>query len=311
MNGKFNFFEQFDVKDSKSWIILIILVCILCALVGGYIINNKYAEDSESNYTRKKIQNLDNKNEISLNTSEIEIEDQTLINSLNEKVSYLVNIGRKTANEKGEFFAKDATKRNFTSYAKLGAIVLYSDIISHKLTHEVIPYNIYSNHFPDLAATKSETDFQFLKEGDDYQVKASDIDNIYYEIFGEKVVNHQTNLACPSVSYDSETAKYLVSLQCAQETTSSLLTYNYKYSKDEDNAYVYVSVGVKGFDKETSSIPVIYSDYEETTEFLRDENVLNYQISSTDYEKFSKYKITFILSSDNNYHFEKVEKINE
>lgn len=300
--------EKFK-DNSITIIILITLICVFCALIVWYLANDMFlSDDKSSNNRRTELKDIDNTNNLELNNTEEDITDLALIEQLNLKTSYLINIDKGTLNDKTNFFYRNITNKEITSMSKLGSIILQDSITTNSITKEVIPYTVYQKYFPTLAASKNELDFQVFTEGNDYQIDGTSIDNKYFEIFGEKLNNHATNLTCPTTTYDEENKKYLISFNCEEPSNSTVITYNNRYSKDNQNAYVYVSVGVKGWAKDDKTIPVIYRDYEETAEYLRDDSVNTYQITESDYQEFSEYKITFKLTS-NNYYFESVEKI--
>lgn len=139
----------------------------------------------------------------------------------------------------------------------------------------------------------------------------------YYYMFGEELTNYEVDTTKNIIKgyqwkYDSSSSKYIVNfLGFGTSAGKILLTYNNRYTIDNNNAYIYVSCGYQYGDVNNNIY--LYNEYKEDMTKINPyskEQVRSYQeILETNYKDFSEYKVTFRKDNKGNYYFYSLERL--
>lgn len=165
----------------------------------------------------------------------------------------------------------------------------------------------------------------------DSKINEEEIKNAYQKLYGT-LDSYDPN-AVNEIEDDYQKIIYkdnyfYIETEKEEKIENEVVTYNYKYTKKDNKFYVYVSTAfvnmIKNGDNQTTNYE-IYSDYNMTnlkeeglySEYrkeIKDENdevtiVNNFKVNKDNYKNYNHYKYTFIKNENNNYIFEKLEKI--
>lgn len=299
-----NMYNQPQRKKKKSGLIfLIIILCLISGIIG-------YKMDDIISFVNSKIEKKeDSKNENkpteTPQVTETDITDSALINDLSSKVNMLSALGNYTypMTDDTIFFTSANDNKTFTDNDKLLSIIVYYNYYDVNIKKEAIPESVFKTSFPEMSY---ETD----NVEEDYQLDGLTINNIYKALYNVDIPNKNVSIdGCPTIKYDATNNKYLVISRCGGVNTNKILKYNYKYTKDDNNAYVYVSVGYKK-SYENDYDETIYSDLKATKLYKQNKEDQNFLIDSKNYKDFEQYKVSFTFAKDtNNYYFNKIEKV--
>ena len=158
-----------------------------------------------------------------------------------------------------------------------------------------------------------------VKKTNDFtgEIELEKVKDRYYSIFGEELTTYEVDTTKNVVKgyqwkYDNNSNKYIVNfLGTGISAGKVILTYNDRYTVDNDNAYIYIKCGYQ-YGDENNNI-YLYNEYKEDMTGMipySKEQVNNYQdILETNYKDFSEYKVTF-KKNNNGYYFYSAEKIN-
>ena len=185
------------------------------------------------------------------------------------------------------------------------------------ITKEYKSSNIDKNE--KILAVLNSTYNDGVKKIDEFtgEIELEKVKDRYYSIFGEELTTYEVDTTKNVVKgyqwkYDNNSNKYIVNFLGAGISAGKvILTYNDRYTVDNDNAYIYVRCGYQ-YVKENNNI-YLYNEYKEDMTGMfpySKEQVNNYQdILETNYKDFSEYKVTF-KKNNNGYYFYSVEKTN-
>lgn len=266
---------------------------------------DKHIEVNETINTGESIDgNIDNN--ISLNKEET-ITDTSLINDLEKKTKLLYKTGGYSmpTDDANLLFTSIDTKEPITDSSKLLSIITNYKVYDENIVKELITDEQISTYFPSLVGSGKDL-------ATDYQISEQSLNNIYKDLYNTDIPNPQVELdGCPNIRYDEQNHKYLIVARCGGVSFDKLLTYNYKYTKDDNNAYVYVSTGYSKEDPATQAL-TIYSDASATNDYKQETEHSIFTMDNSNYQDFTKYKLTFSYNKEtDNYYFTKIEKINE
>ena len=149
------------------------------------------------------------------------------------------------------------------------------------------------------------------------EIELEKVKDRYYAIFGEELINYEVDTTKNVIKgyqwkYDNNSNKYIVNFYGSGNSAGKkILTYNNRYTIDNNTAYVYVSCGYQ-YGDENNNI-YLYNEYKEDMTGIHPyskEQVNNYQdILEKNYKDFSEYKVTF-KKNNSGYHFYSIEKLN-
>ncbi len=234
---------------------------------------------------------------------EITITDQDLINTLNRQSQILFNIGKIDGGGIGTFISKNNTLKDLNNVDKLTSILIYVSMNSKEILHTPVTVDMYNKYLNNWLGDNVNDTILQDNMTTFYTIDGSVISNLYQSLYASNITEYDNNVVCPKYLYKPDENKYLVITTCGNAGEDYLNTYNYKYTKDNSHAYVYVSIAV------TDANGSIYADYEKTKVMPNDNNFI---LNADNYQDFTKYKITFNYNENTkDYNFSKVEKINE
>lgn len=305
-------------KNNKTIIAIILLLIALFGLTCYFILDknvhtaNPQKEDTsavdekdpveetnedEKEPTEETEKPNEEENKPVVEKAETEIKDSNKIKKLEDNMLYLNSIDCGITECAPSIYQKNTTTKDLTDSQKLSSILFYI----YKNTEEFneITIDEFKEVYSELYTGEGDDIYEF------YQVKEQIILDKYKAVYGSTPSNYKIDSNCPEFRYSDKFKKFYGASRCGGYGGSKILTYNYKFTESDDKAYVYTSVALQVFENET---PVIFTDYNKTKEYKRGDAALDVEINSTNYQEFSKYKITF-TKSDNNYYFESVEKL--
>ncbi len=235
---------------------------------------------------------------------EVEITDQNLKDNLEMKSNILYNIGKIDGGGLGTFFTTNTKLGDLKDEDKLTAILIYANLNSKKIEHEAITQEIYKKYLNNWFGEKV-TDKQLADEITTfYTLDGQTINDIFKNLYNTDISNYDNKVGCPNFKYYKDINKYLAICTCGNSGEDFLYTYNYKYTKDNDSAYVYVSLAVLNNDDGK-----IYSDYEKTKVYQEDPT--GFAITEENYQDLAQYKLKFSYNKDTKeYNFSELTKVN-
>ena len=296
-------------KKSGGTTFIIILLLLIIIGMGGYIAYDKGYLDSIIKKDTKTEQKAEEKPEEKDTTPEVkEITDQTVIKTLDRNVEILNLQAEATWIDKSVVFAKDQKNTDIKEDYKMLSVVMYLNGYSlpplqHGSTSKKATAEQFKNVCTKLYDGKCPvTDFEDMAE-EAYANSESEVDTLFKSVYGY-IPNHDLTYGSgtPTIAYDSQTKTYVASFGGGGTCGEQSLTYNYKYEEDDKNAYVYTSVGIDVCSEG------IYKDYDQKELFKKTEGTggADFKIDKSNYEQFSKYKITF-TKSGTDYVFDSIE----
>ena len=305
-NSSMDFYEKQVPKQKKggSTFIIILLLLIIIGM-GGYIAYDKgYLDNIIKKDTKTEQKQEENK---SATTNELkEITDQNVIKTLDRNVDILNQTTLEVGIEKSKIFEKNQKNKDLADAVKINSVINYlvSDETKGALTVEEFKRSfavIFGNDSEELKTVTQE----FLDEETDenYGISALEVNKLFKSLYGyEPTINGKFG-TCPERIYDNISKKYISFARCGGTGGDETLVYNYKYEEDEKNVYVYTALAV---DTEKG----LFTDYDCKVQYngkITDENdTFNFELDKSNYEQFSKYKITF-TKSGSDYVFDSIE----
>ena len=271
-----------DIIDKKSLIVIIVLLIIV--LFGIVVAFNKgYLGKKEINQGTTPAKKI----------LETDIKDKSIITSLDMKVKYLNYYGKDAYYYTTDLYDKDLKEKNLSKDEKL-LMILYAAISTNNLEspsiyelQEVFPNQVFTNQF----------DYKFIT--------GSSIQNLYYQLFNDELVNRTPSIGNnPEIIYNEKYNNYYIHFNGSNTNNNEILYYNYKYTEDEENYYVYIAAtSIEKNDKGTINIYKSPTS-KEVIDTIED----TFKIDDTNYAKFTKYKIAFYKSETSSY-FEYIEEL--
>lgn len=273
-----------DIVDKKSLIVIIILLIIV--FFGIIVAFNKgYLGKKEINQGTTPAKKI----------LETDIKDKSIISNLDMKVKYLNYYGKDAYYYTTNLYDKDLKVKDLSKDEKL-LMILYAAISTNNLESPSISelQEVFPNHIID-----NQLNYKFIT--------GSSIQNLYYQLFNDELLNRTPSInESPQIVYSENHNGYYIYLTGGRTTNKEIFYYNYKYTEDEDNYYVYVSA--TAIDKDNQGKTNIYKSplAKEVLETIED--ATSFKIDDTNYNKYTKYKITFYKSDTSSY-FESIEEL--
>ncbi len=267
---------------------IILIIAFLIIILLSYIVYDK-------GYIFKK-----EDNNIKDNTpQEKEITDEDLIKTLNEKLDYLSNLDTDEVKSQPSIFNQNTQNSDLTDEQKITSI-LYT-LVQEESNFEEYSNEEYNEVFPEITASG-------LTKEDFPKISANIVLEKVEEIYGEKPTNTKIDtVSCPTYNYNEKYNAFYIGSQCGGSYSNIARIYPYKYTQKEDSLYIYVSVGLIEFNSNLNEF-IFYTNYDRKTEYQKSSSLNDLQITSSNYQEFTKYKIKFI-KKDNNYIFDSTENI--
>lgn len=278
-------------------LVLVIIVFILTALSLYFVLDKKndLSNNKENNQQENEKGNLEEgKDENNFEKNEFD-EKQLLM----KNVEILTNIGKNGYK----------LNQNHIEEGTIGDIYSNRFIENENINEEdkllgllFTYYNYKESDFAEnISAYEIERKYKELFNSDvTFKLAPDDIE---YKDFAKYSLYNRSGHTC---SYTSKNTFY-----CRPTNSSFLndevLTYIYDYVKENNNYYVYVSVGrhISGLYEESK----YYLDYNKKNEYILEDGE-KFEIGQNNYQKFSSYKYTFKLNDDKkSYRFISLESL--
>lgn len=151
---------------------------------------------------------------------------------------------------------------------------------------------------------------------DNKQITIDKVKIRYRELFGSNIDKFNHIEGCPTYLYDSINNVYYITTKCTKGVSSNKeYTYDIKYTKEDNYAYVYISVGTAYKNNNKSSDGEnkfnIYKGYSSAIykEEVSEKEAEEFNINKDNYDNFTIYKYKFFKDDTNNYYFVSVEKV--
>lgn len=317
-------------KKPKGLIITIVILAIL-ALAGiafgiyGMFFQPKPVNQPETNQSPTNTEPTEDES-ITTRNDEVEITDSAVIDDLDKKIAILFNT--------------DNTDRTFNTgmgitYYGLQLFregdISESDKVRSVITH-ALGLKPLDKEKVDAAVSQNrysgETE-QFFRES----AKGIDGDSVaqkYKEIFGKTLVKGEIEEYCGYYKYNKQYDFYYSGIPgCGGRTPYSELYYKYRYTEDDNHAYVYTSTAVisptfsttpEGYSTEDAPF-YVYCD----VSYLGENGIVEnakvcatlqsydekeaFTLNTSNYEQYSNYRFVFDKTNDGNYYFSRVEKL--
>ena len=173
-------------------------------------------------------------------------------------------------------------------------------------------YNKKDNFYTQRYSTFEE----FAEAAKDFLIMIDEekVNESYNELFAEKLRPMGVFVGCPGFTYDSMNKVYIGIKACGNATAASVIIYMNKYTMNDDKAYVYLTVGVRGemnasgeFDNKTHVLSGFSSDSKELDIDSKD---LEKEMKKHP-DKFDGYRIVFKKDKDDKYKYLDIEKLDK
>ncbi len=258
----------------KSVVIFLLTICVISLALGIY-----------ANY-RLIVINRENHQEKENDNKEVEIKDNITIDKIKRNQTVLKNYtGDQFTFVKSRIYEKDMTSKDLDEEKKLVAVIysLYNEFDSF--------VELDSSKYPNITPNE---------EGATKIIEAKEVKELYENVFNGKL---DVNTEFPedvknNFYYNSEYDIYVVNAGFGGTCGDGTLTYDYKYTEDKNNVYVYSSFAyVKNCPYE------VYKDLEMKDKYEAEES---FELNNDNYKDFNKYKITY-KKDKSNYIFDSIK----
>lgn len=167
----------------------------------------------------------------------------------------------------------------------------------------------------------STSQFQRVYKNTENGFEVEDVINLkivkdeYKNLFNEELTNYIEVGFCPWFKYDQETNKYKVYEECGGTGYDTYISYNNRYTEDENNMYVYVNVGrfVSKTMTDENGLTVFLNDLyaDVSKEKIYKKNVIDKDITinESNYNEFSEYKYIFGKDKEGRFYYKNIERI--
>ena len=223
------------------------------------------------------------------------VTDSNLVSEFTLKAYYVGNIGVDFSNLISPIFGNDTKFEDLSANDKLQSIVMGALTIEKAYT-EITDQNEFNEVFPDIANNKDYKD----PIKDMRAVDATKIQTTYKSIYGEELKNTNIDSTCPKVVYSEKYNKYYLNPYCGSSNlNNSIDQFVYKITTKDDDYYVYAAIAT--YTKNENGSYTVYKDYklsDKYQDYANQEEFAKFQMDSSNYKDFSKYKITFSKNGD-------------
>ena len=315
--GNNNMYNQTPNKKKKVSVfallelLIIVFLCLIIANDKGYIhigfldnlIPAKDKAPAEEETTPPKDEKEEEKEK---EKEEGVVTDTNLVSEYSLRAYYVGNIGVDFSNLISPIFGNNTKYEDLSEDDKLQSIIMGALTIE-KAYVELTDQNEFNEVFPDIASNKDYKD----PIKDIRAVDAVKIETTYKMIYGETLKNRSVSTTCPIIVYNEKYKKYYLNPYCSSgELNNSINQFVYKITTTGDDYYVYTAIAT--FKKNPDGTYVVYKDHKLTEKYqdYTAEEFAKFQIDSTNYKDFTKYKITFSKKGEE-YAFKSIEKIDK
>ena len=302
--------EPTKQKKKKGPIIFIVILILIIIALSTFIYLKKdvlFNNNVTNNETNNNNGSQNNESNNNIESKEEVLTDTKLVNEITKKAN-------KIAVDRSNYYVEDGGNYGFFDFDSLYSKLNLTDDDKMLLTLISIPAKkvsietnkIGNNEFKKIKEMYDSTDSQFA------QISYETIEKEYFNLFGTSIPKSALKDydTCPNYYYDSANNVYFLYIACGGISLDENVTYVNKITKKDDNIYAYISVG-RIFGEEKTSNPgsydmVLYGDYAKKNKLEILENSI-YSINSSNYDKFSEYKMTF-NKNGNDYYYQSIER---
>lgn len=185
----------------------------------------------------------------------------------------------------GSYYIRDIESSNFSNDEKFEITVnsLVDELEDLSVTYnEMSPYA--QSKISDYYDSTTNTFFGF-----DLQIDASTVKERYKSIWGENLTENKEISPCPAFIYDDTNKLYYYNNTCGGMSPGTVYFYINKYEIIEDYLYAYVNIGFKSPIENSSNWAIFDKQISSKIEEISEGS--NYEINSSNYTKFSEYKL--------------------
>ena len=284
-------------KSHGGGIIIFLLVLIILGLV-GYIAYDK-------GYLDKYLKKTDTKEEVK--NEEKEITDTNTINTLNKKID-IINLYGLSLFGRSDDIYNNLSKQANTEEAKLYTVLFYLYNNKQYTQDSIDKYPDYYDQFKKEQQITNEdfNEYPFAAAITDTAtvIKNDDVKKLYKEVYGIEPSNTKVLSDAPAFYYNEKNNGYYVIITGGGTCPTESIQYNYKYTEDNEKAYVYTAVVYNDCNEE------LFKDINRETSIadIDKETKVDSEYVKNIMDKLNKYRIVF-KKDGNNYVFEKVEEV--
>ncbi len=277
-------------KKSKKGLIVIILLLLIIAGLCTFIYMKKDVLFNSGNNSNNTNENNNTNNTVE--SIEEELTDQDLKKRITNKVSLII-----PSEENGSGFWFFKFKDTI-----LNKEVVLSD--EDKLRLALGQHYGEEYRFKIGQANNDKFKEIYINDLDSeeigYKRQIIEIEKDYFYLFGKTIPKYYEELpGCPHYFYDNVDKFYFSIHSCGTGIGFGTLTYVNKITQKDDEIYIYISAEYYEYNENNKLI--IYSDHNKTNVVQGDE------INSSNYDKFSEYKLTF-TKDGNDYYYKSIER---
>ena len=314
-NNNFNEIQEPKKKNNTTTIIFSFVFIILLGFI-GYLTYTRIIESKV--FKQDNTQEKQNENKKEETKKEEKIAIPAVKKDITEKINALFKAYQEKTNTQYITSMHGFNQDLITNYTindddKLEIALNYTALNSKtkiNIPKEKVTVSLVKDEY-DTIMNEYETNYSYAME-EYFQVNVKDVEKTYKELFNSEIKHRNTNITCPSYYYDNANNVYYALSQCGGISPDSANIYIDNTYTNNDTAYAYVYIGIlaredaklyNGIDK-TKVI-------KELGEVTYDDNFYNsIKITDSNKEQYSKYKMTFKKDNNENYYFDKIEKVN-
>ncbi len=271
---------------NKSVVIFLLSICVI-SLCLGIFANYRLIVISKENQ-RIKEQEKEKDKVYGVEEKEKELTDDSIMNVIKRNQVVLKNYTYDQISfKKSRIYEKDQNSNDLVDSQKLIA-VLYT-LFENDKAYEELDSNKYPNIVPN-------------PEGSTLIINADSVKKLYKDVFGGEL---DINIKLPddisnNFYYSNEYDVYVINGGFGGSCNDGSLTYDYKYTNDSSNIYVYSAHAYY------KNCPYeVYKDFDKNEKYEAQDNL---ELGENNYQDFYKYRITY-KKEGNKYFFAKIEKI--
>lgn len=314
--------EGVDTKNNKTiFIIILIVLCVVLlvflGLIATGVLNNN-----------KVTPNINEDEEVEEVEEVVEITDE-LKENIGLKVEHILTLIPNVPYERA---------MNYADYGFNYAVFFrdLTDAEKQQIVLKTVEFaDINQSRYQEVPYVKNAVDTMMKYAGNnkeaikDYYgyLTFDEVNKAYRNLFGEDLNNPlETVGKCPTFYYSSETKEfYHMSAACGGTSASSVVSYKDKYVGEKDTIELYMNFGFIRFEDMNSKEATIYGNLDSLTREdglfsyasadkeigkVNTNEMYNYKITEETKDSFTQYKFIFKKDSkNNNYYFDKVEKV--
>lgn len=266
---------------NKSVVIFLLSICVISLCLGIYA-NYRLIVITREN---KELKEKEKDKVYGVEEEETELIDEKVLDTIKRRQVVLKNYTSDDISSiKSRIYEKNQNSKDLLEEQKILA-VLYT-LFNNDKNYEELDRNKYPNIVSNSEAST-------------LIIKMEDVNKLYTEVFGGKL-DTNTKISNDSFYYNAEYDVYVINAGFGGACSDGSLTYDYKYTFDSANVYVYSTHAYY------KNCPYeLYKDFNMTDKY---DTVEPIELGENNYQDFYKYRITY-KKKGNNYTFAKIEQI--